>query len=138
MPSRTLPIMTDREYDDAEMLKRRERYQFWTGVLIVTMVLATAASFCLLLYAAYVGNRTRAQILDCTEPNGQCYQENRAETGKAVAQIVNDTIEGAIPLHVQTRRIVIAAASCAQTLESPTVDEIRKCVDRELEADDVK
>jgi hypothetical protein len=120
------------EYTDELMLKRRARYQFWTGVLIVILIVITTLGICTLLYAAYVGQQSRDEILSCTRPNGQCYKDNQENTGAVINNIVKETIESAIPLHVQTRRVVVAAAYCAATVESPTVERIQACVDREL------
>ena len=101
----------------AEHVARADRrYRVAREVFQLVTLLAVLASLALLLAGERAATEARDRLLDCTTPEGECYREGQARTGRAVGSINEATV---------------AAAYCAR-LDASSVAVIRACVEREL------
>lgn len=91
--------------------------QILIALLIVLIGLVVVVQFMIL------GNvqSTTDQLLDCTDPSGQCYQDGSRRQGEAVKNITNEQ-----------KRIVTIAAYCAKQPGNNTLEQIEDCVNKEL------
>ncbi len=62
---------------------------FWPALCFFVLLVAV-------LVGTWEGHQSRIRLIDCTEPQGQCYQEaqvrGQASTGKAIEQLVTKII----------------------------------------------
>lgn len=113
------------EFEDRpELVKKRARALIVQRLAAAALAVFVIASLTLTAYNAIVGIATRAALLDCTTPGGQCYQEGQKRTAEAIRQLVEANEAG----EVTTREIVILAADCADNPGVDTADEIEACV----------
>jgi hypothetical protein len=117
---------------DQDLAKKRARVIIasWFGVTIIV-------AYCLVVMTlvglnALQGWQTRSTIVDCIEPAGECAQRGSERT----AEVVQELIDANQLDEVATRRIVIIAAACSKLPGVNTVDEVQKCVDRQLSLDE--
>lgn len=116
--------------DRPDLIKARARTLIATRLFIGFVVTVLIAALAIMTINALVSFNTRATLVDCTIPEGQCYQRGQQQTANVVQQLIdaNELDE------VATRRIVILAAACVEQGNS-TAEEIQACVDRELKED---
>ena len=119
-------ILTEDEFTGRpELVKKRARSIFWQRTAIACIVLYMVVSMTLVVIISLQGMRSRQILLDCTTPVGECYQDNTRRTGEVVGNIKMDTKE-----------VVVLAASCAKDPTNNTTVKIEKCVNRQLEKRD--
>ena len=119
-------ILTEDEFTGRpELVKKRARSIFWQRMAIACVALYMVVSMTLVVITSLQGVRSRQILLDCTTPVGVCYQDNARRTGEVVGNIKMDTKE-----------VVVLAASCAKDPTNNTTLKIEKCVNRQLEKRD--
>lgn len=68
-----------------------------TGKRLTAIVVAPLLALCLMVaavgYAAYQNKQTADRIEDCTQPTGQCFQENRKSLAATVEAINKNTAD---------------------------------------------
>lgn len=116
------------EVAEEKVVKKKAVYNFARILLVGTVALAIAIVLVLqtsLLLQQQkfdeVGKATRDRLLDCTDPNGQCYQDGQKRSGAAIKQI-NDA----------QKQVVTIAAYCAKQPGNQTLEQIEDCVNKEL------
>jgi hypothetical protein len=114
---------------DGEVQKQRARYVVIQRSLVVIGTVVLLVAFALLVFTSVQGYYARQELIDCTTPEGECYQEGQKETGKAVDAIVRETIENAKPLHADTRVMAAMAAYCSHQREAQTYQEMLDCIE---------
>ena len=119
------------EFDDRpDLIKKRVRAVRARWALIISVVFIVVVILLTLFFNAVSAISTRQALLDCTTPQGKCYEESQKRT----AEVVQDLITAGRNGEIATRLIVVLAVGCANTLEETTVEAIQRCVDRQLEA----
>jgi hypothetical protein len=120
----------ENEFEDRpELVKKRARALlalsvwklFWVSMLFVILSI--------LVFDAVQGVKARRELLDCTTPGGECFQESQQRTGAAVAAIVRQGAED----ELVTRRILVFALVCVQHEGADTVQKLDRCVADYLE-----
>lgn len=104
-----------------ELVKARARAHMasmaWRFVWVAVMTLIAT----LIVYDIIIGNQARAELLDCTTPGGECYEQGQKTTGDAVTNIVDIS-----------RLASIAAAYCTDQSGSQSLKEIQTCTEQVL------
>lgn len=93
---------------------------FWGTMIIVVIGF--------LFFNAIQGVQTRQEILSCTTPSGECYQEGQERT----KNVVRELYEQGIDREQITRQIIVLAASCAGDERNRTAEAIERCVNDRL------
>jgi hypothetical protein len=116
-----------------ELDKRFKLYGVGQTVFAILLLLFFVTSIVLGVWALYrlgvlleeskIQSERNGQVLsrliDCTSPEGHCYQESQRRTGESVATI---------------NQITVAAGYCAQALpRESTLAQYRKCIEVELQ-----
>ncbi len=102
------------EHDDRpELIKKRGRVILFDRLWRAFLTLLLLGIGTIMIYDVIIGHQTRSEILDCTVPGGECYQEGQKRT-----QDVLDDIGEIIRLTV----------SCADEVGTQSEAEIRECV----------
>ena len=128
-----LPESTSGELHDESVVKRKAQVIAVQRLWVALAVLCTMLIMGVILWTSVNGYQARQIILDCTVPEGECFQESQKRTAEVIDAISKQTIEGAVPLHATTRTIVYLAAACADTPGVQTASQIEKCVMDALE-----
>lgn len=110
------------------VVKKRAKVIAVQRSFVSALVFFAVIGYMLMLWSAIEGHLVRNRLVDCIDPQGECFAESKRTTAKAITQISNDTIEGAIPLHMTTRTYILLAAACAEPPGIQTYKEIEKCV----------
>lgn len=110
-----------------EIEGKRVRALLAQRLAVALLLLFIVISLGLTAYNAIVGIATRAALLDCTTPGGECYKEGQRRTAEAIRQLVEANEAG----EQTTREIVILAADCADNEGVDTADEIEACVEQQ-------
>lgn len=84
---------------EATLIRKRARMIFWTWFAVGLGLLFVFGTLGGLAWNAWEGRESRYLIIDCVEPQGQCFREGQERTGNVVKSI-ND--------------VAIAAAVCAE------------------------
>lgn len=106
--------MRDSEFDGRPgLVAQRARAIILQRLAIGVVVLFMVASMSVLVYNALVSIATRAELLDCTDPTGQCYQEGQKQTAAIIQQLIDANKLG----DVATQRVVVLAAACGAGLD---------------------
>jgi cellobiose-specific phosphotransferase system component IIC len=119
-----------------ELIKKRGQVIALRRTFLAFVALIVVAGFTFLIFNAITATQARRELLDCTTPQGECNRRQQAQTSVAITNIVEQVIEGAVPLHMDTRRIVILAAYCADREGAQARREIEECVYALLSEDD--
>lgn len=85
-----------------------------TMIILSVLLLGVAK----LQTVAYNTNSTSKRLLDCTSPQGKCYQDGNRRTGEAIGNI---------------NRVSIYAAYCAKIPVNVTAKQIENCINAELQ-----
>jgi hypothetical protein len=93
-----------------ELVKKRARAYIWTRVAWTIVSIYILGSLALLGLNAISSFQTRDALLDCTQPTGDCSQENHKETANVIQQLIDANSLG----DVATQQVVVLAASCAE------------------------
>jgi hypothetical protein len=93
------------------------------GSLILMLILG------LLVFDAVTAYTARKELLNCTTPPGECYEEGQKNTAKAI-------VSGSALLHVDTRRVVILTTICQERLHTKDESELTTCVNRMLQKEE--
>lgn len=120
-------------HERPELLRKRARAEFIRWVFIALWTVLIAATLTAVLFSLQTATEQRDRLIDCTTPQGKCFEENNERTGKVVAAIVDSTIERARPLHVTTRKVAALAAFCADKPGSQTAQQIQDCIENAME-----
>lgn len=104
-----------------ELIRMRARQIFMWRIVAAIGGLFMVASMTVLVYNAVQSIATRNAIVDCTTPDGECYQGNQEATAIVIQQL---------------QRITVIASSCAARLEEPTVPNVTVCVMQQLDRDE--
>jgi hypothetical protein len=122
--------------DSSTVTKYRGRAIAVQRTLLVLVAAGLVTVLALLAYDAYNGMKAREQLVNCTVPGKECYEEGQKRTADAVTAIVEETLAGvdrvADQSHLETRRIVQHAAACADEPGAQTYKEIERCVKQRL------
>jgi hypothetical protein len=116
------------EVAEEKVVKKKAAYNFAKILLVgfAGMALATVLTLQTSLLIQQqkfdeVGQETRTRLLDCTDPNGQCYKDGQARSG-AIVKSLNDN----------QKTVVTIAAYCAKQPVNQTLEQIEACVNKEL------
>ena len=122
----------ENEFDGRpELVKKRARSILIQRTLWAILGIYIVLSLAVLVSNALTGFQTRDTLVDCVDPQGQCYKDGQARTEDAIQRL----IEANSLDEVATRRIVVLAAACAADVSNDTPDEIQACVDAQLKED---
>lgn len=94
-------------------------------ISLVAVWMIFVSSF--LVWNGLAGAQTRNTLVDCTSPNGKCFQENQKRTALIIGQLLDD--------NKNTQRIILVASVCADQGQTQTYLEIKNCVEKELKND---
>jgi hypothetical protein len=72
-------------------------------------------------FNAIQGSKARGELLDCTQPTGDCFKDGQRRTGTAVNGIVSGT-----------RATIIATEWCNNRQTFKSINELEDCVDARL------
>lgn len=101
----------DNEFDRRpELIKKRARVNMLRGLLISLLTIYLVGSTTLLLVNAYQGAQTRGVLVDCTAPEGDCYQEGQKQTAGFIQQLIKANSQG----DTSTQLVVVLAAACSE------------------------
>ena len=122
--------------DRPELVKKRARVLRLQWVLALLSIVVIISVLTLLTYDVANGVRARDRLLDCTTPNGVCYNEGQSRTAAVVQQLIDANKLD----EVATRRIVVVTETCslvprieAQEDFVKRLEMIQLCVDQRLE-----
>lgn len=116
------------EFEDRPYLNRkRVIVLFVDGMFKFLVVVFFVVSMVLLLQNAKNGADARNRLLDCTTPEGTCFNEGQQRTAEAVKGIDSDGQDR----EKITRFTIIATQSCGKVYVS--LKDIQACVNVELE-----
>lgn len=123
IPSSRIELTGDAHVDamarEALTKKRGAQLKALAGLLLLSMVVATFGSLYTLVKFGSENHEGVIRLVDCTTPGGACYKQLRSpENNRSVDYI---------------KEITILAASCAKVDGNITADQIRKCVESELD-----
>jgi len=99
------------------------------GLVIYVLVTSTLQTV-----IALQSNDTRNQIIDCTEPTGECYKESQEHLRTFLKELVDSSALN----HSLTRHISVVAAACAadeaiaNLAPAARVDAVEACVNATL------
>jgi len=118
-------------HDRPEVVRAKARViileSVWKWFLIITVVVILG----LVVTDTLQGKHVRHELLDCTRPNGHCYQEGQKRTGDIVKQLYQQGIDR----EQITRQIIVLAASCAGDERNVSAYAIEQCVNARLAAE---
>lgn len=121
-----------------ELVKKRARSNFLLSLSIWGLVIFMTAGMTLLVVNAVQGAQTRGILVDCTDPEGDCYQEGQDRTAVLIQQLIDANSLG----DVATQRVVVLAAACseedevkAETNQAKRIRLLEICVNEQLELD---
>lgn len=112
-----------------ELIKQRARSLFWYRFTIAILVLYMLITASISAFNAVLGLQTREALLGCVTPDHPCYEEGQKRTGEVVQQLIDANALD----EVTTRRIVLAATTCAERVENDTFKKIEECVNKQIE-----
>lgn len=121
--------MTDEFEGRPELVKKRARTYMAQRLFAGIIGLFIIVSMTLLVVNAIEATKTRAALVDCTTPAGQCYQEGQKRTAKVVEQLYQQGLDR----ENITREIIVIAAGCAADPENTTIESIEDCVNERLD-----
>ena len=113
---------------DPDRVKQRARANFIEGMSKFLLVFVVLIAIGFLVLNAVQGYQSRKTLLDCTTPNGACYQRGQEQTAKVVAQIIEQSRENSL----STQEITQISVACADVDGTQTVDQIKRCVERQV------
>lgn len=120
MPSN---VMQEDEFTGRpELVHKRARALLWQRTAWTLLVIYMVVSLTAVLVTSVAGIQSRAQVLDCTQPSGECYKQGTKRTATVVAGI-----------NAGTKEVVVIAAGCARVPGNDTTAEVERCVNQELE-----
>lgn len=119
-----------------DLVRKRAQALFWKRIWRALWVVIGIAALTFLVYSSIVANDSRQRIEECTNPGGQCYEDNQKATGQAVASIVEGVLAGAETNHDLTRKIILLTAWCQDHDGTQTLKELEECVNTELKKED--
>jgi hypothetical protein len=125
--SKHLP--TDEFEDRPELVRKRAQAAAATRALTVMWLAIVAVVLVFMLYDIQIAREQRQHLLDCTMPEGKCFQESQKRT----ATVVKALIDEGLLQELATRKIVILASQCADEAETQTAREIERCIDVQLD-----
>lgn len=115
-----------------DLVKKRAHTILWQRIAIAALMLYLLFSTTALLVNAYQGAQTRAVLLDCTQPDGDCNRESRQQTANFIKQLVDSNHFG----DLATQEIVRDSAICSSKPENAgNAVRINKCINTRLNAD---
>lgn len=115
-------MSTYSEYEGRpELVQKRARVLLVRNSVLGLLCVLAFASLALDFYTNLSAGQARDTLIDCVDPAGTCYKDGQERTGEAVTGIV-----------VGTRQVIIATQVCNNRKPSATVDELEKCVDKEI------
>lgn len=114
--------------DRPDLIRRRARANFAGKVLLGVLILTTVLTLALVIVSTNSGNADRDRLVECTTPNGRCYQQSQKRTSKLIQQLIDANTQQA----VKTRRVVVLAQYCHGLPGVDTVDEILACVNTRM------
>ncbi len=120
--------MSEYKHEISEVVKKETRYIFVKRIIVFVICFVVGTALTIVTYNALVSMQTRAKLLDCTQPNGQCFQEGQERQAGVVKQLIESNAEG----EAQTQRIVLAGFVCSNKTEAQTLSEFELCVKEEL------
>lgn len=117
--------------DRPELVRKRARAIMLQRLLVAAGIILGVIMVLFILWDIAEGRDRRAQLLDCTQPGGQCYQDGQERTAEAVQSIIDESLLQ----EAATRRVVVLAAYCAAQPGQETVEQIEACITREMKRD---
>lgn len=109
----TLP---ENEFENRPELRRKRAISIALQRLVIVLVsVYLIGSVSILVVNSYIGAKTRATLIDCTDPEGKCYQEGQKRSAKLIGSIFE---------------VIIASDACSLTFD--TFEEIQKCVEKKV------
>jgi hypothetical protein len=109
------------EFDSRpELRKKRAMAMIVQRLMIALVVMYCFTTLTLLLVLGYQSQEQRNNLLDCTTPEGQCYQDGQRRTKEAIEALIND--------NQLTRDTVVVAVACAQDRTNVSEEDILHCI----------
>lgn len=114
--------------DRPELLKRKNRRDYWLRLIAITVVIYVVVSSGLAAVNAISSFQSRGRLLDCTTPHHKCYDEGAKKSADIVQQLL-DILGNRTK---KTRAIVKDAAYCADQPGAETRKELERCIRQQL------
>ena len=111
-----------------DLVKKRARAFMFQRAFVAFLAAFMVVSTTLLVVNAVQGFETRGTLLDCTTPDGGCYQDSQERS----AEILRRVYEDGLAREAITRQIIVLASACAGDREHHNIDEIERCVNKRL------
>lgn len=118
-----------------DLTTKRKRAILLGNLTVFMFIVFCVMALGFLLLSTWYDAQTKAEILDCTEPTGECYQQGESRMKGVVDQVLQDGIDR----ETVTRRVVIIAALCSEDPairdiadQSQRITAMERCVNREI------
>src|SRR5262245_11037177 len=98
-----------------ELLKKKERAEFITNVFKYAFVAFCVITLTIVTVNAIISFQTRNQLIDCTDPQGDCYRSGQQNSSQIIQELLH-------------RNVLIGL--CTNKPDIKTPDQAEQCVAR--------
>lgn len=121
--------MTDEFATHPELVQKRAQTIFVTRLAIGILIVFGVVTLVLLSTNAILSMSSRKALLDCSQPHGECYEQNRRQTSIYLQELVDRLTTSGEQRARITRKFIERATYCNNELPDGTAPEdFRKCI----------